>query len=178
MAVKPINFMPKLLLNPFMGFSLSRLFFSGNRNVSAENRKPITQNKGANSTVNDAHVFWFIDDDPLNNYINSRTLNYHFPKVSSRVFEDAGLAIEKITKPDERLPTVIFLDINMPQINGWEFLDQLSEVSISSHIYILSSSIDPSDHKKAMSYKMVKGFYSKPLEKEMIDAVISSLLAH
>ena len=170
--------MPKLLLKPLMGISLSRLFFVENWDISADNRKPTPQNDAAPLTANDAHVFWFIDDDPLNNYINSRTLNYNFPKVSSRVFEDAGLAIEKITKPDERLPTVIFLDINMPQINGWEFLDQLSEVSIPSHIYILSSSIDPSDHKKAMSYKMVKGFYSKPLEKEMIDAVISSLLAH
>ncbi len=170
--------MPKLILKPLMGFSIPRLFSLEEQDASAKQKKQSAPNEATPITANDAHVFWFIDDDPLNNYINSRTVNYHFPKVSSRVFEDAGLAIEKIIKPDERLPAVIFLDINMPQINGWEFLDQLSEVSIPSHVYILSSSIDPSDHKKAMSYKMVKGFYSKPLEKEMIDKVISNLLAH
>ncbi len=178
MAVRPINFMPKLLLKPIFGFSMPRFLSSEMKDVSADKGKHKPKDEVLPITANDAHVFWFIDDDPLNNYINSRTVNHHFPKVSSRIFEDAGLAIEKIIKPDERLPTVIFLDINMPQINGWEFLDQLNEISIPSHIYILSSSIDPSDHKKAMSYKMVKGFYSKPLEKEMIDKVISNLLAH
>lgn len=67
------------------------------------------------------------------------------------------------------LPGVIFLDINMPVMNGWEFLDLLIEKDIKSklhaRIYIVSSSIDKSDFEKAKTYDNVADYLVKPLSR-------------
>ncbi|MCG9880445.1 MAG: response regulator [Bacteroidia bacterium] len=64
-------------------------------------------------------------------------------------------------------PELIFLDINMPVMNGWEFLDAFEEKYIQSFphtkIKILSSSVDPKDEEKAHSNKRILGFVTKPL---------------
>jgi len=63
----------------------------------------------------------------------------------------------------------------MPIMNGWEFLDKLSkaknEITMNYKIYILSSTINPDDQKKAKSNPMVAGFLSKPLTKEYLDGI-------
>lgn len=72
-------------------------------------------------------------------------------------------------------PEIIFLDINMPIMNGWEFLDEFGNIQSSLKklplIFILSSTVDPEDEKKGMSYPYVKNFISKPLTKEHLDAI-------
>ena len=71
--------------------------------------------------------------------------------------------------------TVIFLDINMPVLSGWDVLDELekSGPAISSNIsvFMLSSSVDPNDKMKAKEFDMVKGFYEKPLTVEVVQAI-------
>jgi response regulator RpfG family c-di-GMP phosphodiesterase len=115
-----------------------------------------------------------VDDDPFNNMI------------CSMVIEDAlGEAdINAFTKPEEGLqfikenikgPTILFLDINMPTLSGWEFLEQYDAFSeqIKTHtsIYILSSSLDRRDKNRATTNKYVQGFISKPLDVETITAI-------
>jgi CheY-like chemotaxis protein len=73
-----------------------------------------------------------------------------------------------------QVPQLIFLDLNMPVMNGWEFLDVFSqkkylEVFSKTKIIVLSSTIDPSDIQKAKSYSMVVSFLSKPITKGMLD---------
>ena len=71
------------------------------------------------------------------------------------------------------LPELMFLDLNMPIIGGWEFLDTFSEVNYYPHfpelkVIVLSSTIDPKDIEKSKSYPMVIDFISKPITKEML----------
>jgi CheY-like chemotaxis protein len=66
----------------------------------------------------------------------------------------------------------VFLDLNMPGISGWDFLDFFSHfdnnVKSCVHIYIVSSSIDPADKTKALTHPNVISFISKPLTKAFI----------
>lgn len=70
---------------------------------------------------------------------------------------------------------LILLDLNMPVMDGWEFLQQFSErlqpFYPDTRIILLSSSVDPNDFRKAKDFSMVLDFFPKPLTKEMLATV-------
>lgn len=81
----------------------------------------------------------------------------------------------KQTDPNSVLkkPQMIFLDLNMPVMGGWEFLDSFVTADYSdfneTKVIILSSTIDPEDLEKSKKYPMVMDFLSKPISKEMLE---------
>jgi CheY-like chemotaxis protein len=81
----------------------------------------------------------------------------------------------KQTNPNSTLkkPQMIFLDLNMPVMGGWEFLDCFVTADYSdfneTKVIILSSTIDPEDLEKSKKYPMVMDFLSKPISKEMLE---------
>jgi CheY-like chemotaxis protein len=116
-----------------------------------------------------------IDDDEGNNFLSEIAIQ--------RVYEDTELVV--FTNPEEgltyiekqynktQLPTMLFLDINMPAINGWDIIDRLEKMQqliISSFtIYILSSSDDRADKERAGDKRLVKGYLLKPLRNNIFD---------
>lgn len=84
-----------------------------------------------------------------------------------------GLLVENITLPD-----VIFLDLNMPNRDGWSFLkefEQLPEDKIEHiQIYITSSFISPTYMEKAKNYKLVKDYIVKPLTESTVKKIIDA----
>ncbi|MEP2056319.1 MAG: response regulator [Maribacter litoralis] len=84
-----------------------------------------------------------------------------------------GLLVENITLPD-----IIFLDLNMPNRDGWSFLEEFEALPIDKighiQIYITSSFISPSFMEKAKKYKLVKDYLVKPLTEDAIKKIIAS----
>jgi len=76
------------------------------------------------------------------------------------------------------LPDIILLDINMPVMNGWEFLDEYNHRNIDpqgkSAIYILSSSVFSEDINRARTYSQVKDFIRKPLDVTRIREILNT----
>lgn len=114
-----------------------------------------------------------IDDDIVTLMITRRFLS----KVGIEdvlTAEDGKEAIEFLLNNELYVPDFIFLDINMPVMNGWDFLNQFEKHLTkyqNTKVYIVSSSIDPGDPEKAMSYNSVVGFIPKPLSLETIKDV-------
>lgn len=66
----------------------------------------------------------------------------------------------------------------MPEMNGWEFLEQMVNIQVTHkpnfEIYILSSSMDNRDQKRALVYSFLKSFISKPISKDLLIQVLSN----
>jgi CheY-like chemotaxis protein len=65
-------------------------------------------------------------------------------------------------------PDLILLDLNMPFLTGWQFLDKLKENGLNYRVVILTSSINPMDKQKAEDYPLIDGFLIKPIEMEKL----------
>ena len=121
-----------------------------------------------------------VDDDPLNNLLCTMQLKSKLGEVEIKTFEvpEEGLAFIQNEYIKSLEPTVLLLDINMPTINGWEFMEQYEgfgeEVKNQITIYILSSSIDQRDRDKAKANQYIKGFISKPLNNGAILSIAGS----
>jgi len=115
-----------------------------------------------------------VDDDHFSNVLCSMVIKNTLGNVDTEIFtnpEDALRFIQdKYCKSQE--PTILFLDINMPTLTGWEFMEQYEKfpdgIKRQIGIYIQSSSVDERDEEKASRNKYIKGFISKPLEGKTI----------
>ena len=123
-----------------------------------------------------------IDDDKIFQLTIQKTIQQIESIENVYSFSDGKEAIDYFTensKDIKNLPDVIFLDINMPNMNGWQFLEAyfLLEPTLikKSTIYIVSSSINPSDIIKAKSVNEVTDYLVKPLNIEFFTQILKPL---
>ncbi len=106
-----------------------------------------------------------VDDDPMVNRLHKMILS-KYPGKKVLTFSDPIEALESI---DYEVPDLLFLDLNMPVISGFEFLEKLHHKSRAIDVIIVSSSIDTSEKIRASTYDFVKDFFSKPLTHEKVE---------
>jgi CheY-like chemotaxis protein len=127
----------------------------------------------------------FIDDDPIDHFLMKHILrgkNY-FDTTTYTMYGSLVLDYMEENKSDpEKLPDVIFLDLNMPQFSGWDFLDRMerihTELDKNIQVYILSSSIRPIDEETATKYSFVNEFISKPIEPAEVERIVADQYAN
>ncbi|TAE08322.1 MAG: response regulator [Bacteroidetes bacterium] len=120
-----------------------------------------------------------VEDDPITVLVCERIIKMTGFAQQVRVANNGQEALDFLqemgSQNSENLPELIFLDINMPVMNGWEFLQKFGSVQqLFTHtpdIYILSSTVDPEDFKRAQQFAIVKSFISKPLVKEHLEEI-------
>ncbi|HSJ68008.1 MAG TPA: response regulator [Anditalea sp.] len=115
-----------------------------------------------------------IDDDPINNLINKRLISKLEICPNVDEFLEAEKALCTIQAMGSNGHLLILLDINMPVMNGWDFLHQYIEVCNvrEDKIIVLSSSIDFQDRQKAKEFECVSGFIEKPLTPDKLKNVL------
>ena len=124
-----------------------------------------------------------IDDDEATNFLTEFTIRRAGLDVQIEKVYNAqdgldflcceGKFVHHLNKCD---PQLIFLDLNMPGIDGWDFLNDYQQLKVKHHlnpvIIILTTSLNPDDMLKSKQFKDVKGFLNKPLSKEIILSIV------
>lgn len=113
---------------------------------------------------------WVIDDDPIYQIIVNKIIKKSelFVSVSSfKNGKEAICALKNAIENTAELPNVILLDINMPVMDGWEFMEEMvllkPQIKVPISIYIVSSSIALEDKSNAKKYPEIIAYLSKPV---------------
>ena len=133
----------------------------------------ISGNLPSNSTV------LVIDDEFLSVFICEQFIKRIVNEPEINICSNGKHAIDLLLEIKEQdinlLPDYIFLDIDMPVMNAWEFLEQYNNLNIDPSgkckIYILTSSIYEDDKRKSASYTIIKDYIKKPLDIDKIRRV-------
>jgi len=117
---------------------------------------------------------WFVDDDLTFRYIVKKFLENTHNQDRVKFYDDGDVAMMAIIQAAKSgaTPKLIFLDLNMKHLEGWQMLDLLNEFERNVNVIILSSSLNPKDMDRAKSESLVKEFISKPIDKETIQKMI------
>lgn len=123
-----------------------------------------------------------VDDDPITLMLCKMVISkstFANEIITAQNGEEAinyfdELKLNNLGAEINRYPQLILLDLNMPVMGGWEFLDQFSKSDYTAifkdtKVIVLSSTIDPKDIDKSKTYPMVLDFMSKPITKEMLE---------
>lgn len=125
-----------------------------------------------------------LDDDEVNNFICSSIIQKCIPEARVISFLNGKQGLDYLEsllgKNDYNLPDLIFLDINMPVMNGWEFLDRYKKIANRFNkkivLMMLTASISDKDFKKAETYDIVDSYLTKPLKQDELIKVREDIL--
>lgn len=119
-----------------------------------------------------------IEDDQAMNYYHQRLFvkqNFADEVLS---YHSAVEALDGIKNLQQVARLYIFLDLNMPQMNGWQFIEELEKIKFDTNtqikLFVLSSSVNPIDMMKAKQNSFVTDYLSKPLSIETITNIITT----
>lgn len=117
-----------------------------------------------------------VDDNEADQFIAEIAIKKYNPAITIIRAYDGLEALQLLDNP-EQVPNIIFLDINMPRMNGHEFLAEYDKRKPSNTVIIgmLTSSYQEKDKQKALQYENVKSYLLKPLESEDIEKVVALL---
>jgi CheY-like chemotaxis protein len=118
-----------------------------------------------------------IDDDPIINLVHKKIIKKNDLEAEVTDFISGKKALDYLKNTNNTEKNIILLDINMPEMNGFEFLDAfLKQKSINRNqydIFILTSSLNNKDKERATQYPILKGYLEKPLDISNLQKLIA-----
>lgn len=126
-------------------------------------------------------IIWVVDDDPIYQTIINKLIQKSGVFSTHSSFKNGKEAITALNNTlevdDDNLPDIILLDINMPVMDGWEFMEEIKMIKSKIHkqimIYIVSSSIAIEDRNKSKTFSDIIGYIPKPISINDLLSIVS-----
>ena len=128
-------------------------------------------------------VIWIIDDDLVSLFATHYCIQQAESHVEVHDFDTAETAIQQYHEnsiDDRQLPDIIFLDLIMPGMNGWQFLERLAQMSKGhkkTDVYVLSAFSNSKDRQEAKAHPAIVGHYDKPLSRMDMERTLLAIFS-
>lgn len=116
-------------------------------------------------------VFYLVDDDETSNFISEYLILAQFPDAIIKKFTNPNEFIELASVLKIEKEAIILLDLNMPQMNGYELIGKMEKLGIDMEFIILTSSSNLIERDYSKHFKQVKAFLNKPLNAETVQSL-------
>ena len=127
-------------------------------------------------------ILCIIDNDEVYQYTVTRSIKSHQLVKKVLIFSDGEQAMQFLINniaDNENIPDIIFLDISMPIMDGWQFLEEYVKlkprISKPIIIYVITSSLDPVDYEQAKKISEISDYIVKPIKPDMLKDIIENL---
>ena len=120
-----------------------------------------------------------IDDDNMTNFLNQRIIEnlglaHHI--IIYQYAEEALTYLKTSAASDTKNPDIMLVDLNMPRMNGWEFLEHYEELKKpmekNTSVFVLTTSMNPDDEQRSKHHEILSGYITKPLTKEKLEDIM------
>ena len=125
-----------------------------------------------------------IDDNSANNYLHKRIIDKSGIAKKVVAIDMAHKALDYLKSVENSRfsgPDIIFLDINMPLMNGWEFIEEYKKIYGNQKkeiiTFMITTSLNPDDEKRAMNIPLIQGFRKKPLSLDILQDIVEKHFA-
>jgi CheY-like chemotaxis protein len=126
-------------------------------------------------------IIGIIDDDKIYQFILTSIINKNKLAKSILSFSDGEKAIEYLTDnktKNEKIPDILFLDVNMPIMDGWMFIEEYAgikkDITKKIAVFMLSSSVNPSDIERAAEISEISNYIIKPIKFEEVKRIFEN----
>jgi len=130
--------------------------------------------------MNEINRLILIDDDVNNNYLCRYIIKSVSKDMEILEFTSGAEGLKYLESEFNNERQILLLDLKMPEMDGWEFLEHYAKFDSGMRdkisLYIVSSSIDPSDKSRSEENPNVKGYVTKPLTKGTVQNMLTGLI--
>ena len=120
------------------------------------------------------NLVMLVDDDPMSNTYSTLVVKKQNPQTEVVTFNSGMSALSYLKNSENPRPIIILLDLNMPVMNGWDFMEEYEKLDLGIEVVVVTSSNEFEDRSRSQSFKWVIDYFVKPITVDNIKRLFSN----